>query len=342
MKHDYKTICSELLIDLPERHGDVLARRFGLREKREPETLQSIGNAYAITRERVRQIEEDALKKVRKTAAAKYQDVFQNFSRYLKNQGNFKKEAVLLVEFGGQDLQNEVLFLLSLGDFQRFHETKNFHSLWTTKIDSFNIAKDLIGAFIAELSNRKQPIFLKDYNLPPDLKIEKGCLSSYLEISKIILKSPDGLYGLKDWPEINPRSTKDRAYLALRKKKKPLHFTEITSLIEKLDVRFADITRPPVRKINLQTVHNELIKDRRFVLVGRGIYALKEWGYEPGVVKEVILKTLKEGGSPLEKEEIMKKVLSQRFVKRSTIFQNLQDKNYFIKDSSGKYFVREA
>jgi len=96
-----------------------------------------------------------------------------------------------------------------------------------------------------------------------------------------------------------------------------------------------------LRKIHIATVHNELIKDPRFVLVGRGLYGLKEWGYEPGVVKDIILKVLQKSKKPLSKEEVFKGVLEQRIVKENTIFLNLQNKNYFSKDSQGRYTIKE-
>ena len=39
--------------------------------------------------------------------------------------------------------------------------------------------------------------------------------------------------------------------------------------------------------------------------VGRGLYALSEWGYTPGVVRDVIREALEKGG-PMKKDEIMK------------------------------------
>jgi len=159
---------------------------------------------------------------------------------------------------------------------------------------------------------------------------------SYVEISKEILKGPEGLYGLKEWPEVNPKGIKDKAYLVFKKEEKPLHFTEVATLINN-----SSLFNSPKTVIS-QTVHNELIKDQRFVLVGRGLYALKEWGYAPGVIKEVIARTLKEARHPLAKEEVVDKVLQQRQVKPNTILLNLQNKKYFLKNSQGKYFIRKT
>ena len=114
----------------------------------------------------------------------------------------------------------------------------------------------------------------------------------------------------------------------MKKKKKPLHFTAVAQGISQDALP--------------QTVHNELIKDQRFVLVGRGLYALEEWGYSPGVVREVIAKEMKKVERPITREEVIKKVLLQRQVKPNTILLNLTNKKYFIKNSQGKYFIRQA
>jgi len=320
---NYQKICQELLKDLPERQKEVISRRFGLAGG-ERETLESIGKDFSITRERVRQIEMDGLLRL-KPKTEKYQKIFQHFQRYLKNQGGLKKEDILLKELGGENQKPQVYFLLTLGEnFQRFGETKDFYSLWTLDRNSLVLAKKVIDSFSNKLKEIGKPLSLKELSSFSDFK--NPVLSPYLEISKKIQKNSEGLFGLLDWPEINPRGVKDKAYLVFKKIGKPLHFAEIAELIEGSLV---------------QTVHNELIKDPRFVLVGRGIYALEEWGYSPGQVKDVILKILKEEGRPLTKEEILEKVRKQRLVKENTVFLNLSNKKHFVRNSQGKYEVKE-
>lgn len=162
-------------------------------------------------------------------------------------------------------------------------------------------------------------------------------LQSFLEISKQIKAGVDGRYGLRDWSEINPRGVKDKAYLIFKQEKRPLHFTEVTKLINS-----SELGKMLGQKALTQTVHNELIKDPRFVLVGRGLYALGEWGYQPGQVKDVISTILKESDKPLTREQILEKVLKQRVVKANTIFLNLNNKHLFLKNPDGKYQIREA
>jgi hypothetical protein len=88
------------------------------------------------------------------------------------------------------------------------------------------------------------------------------------------------------------------------------------------------------------TTHNELIKDDRFVLVGRGLYALAEWGYVSGVVRDVIRKVLNKYG-PMTREEIFNKVMKERYVKENTVLVNLQNSTYFKKDADGKYHATD-
>jgi hypothetical protein len=91
----------------------------------------------------------------------------------------------------------------------------------------------------------------------------------------------------------------------------------------------------------MQTVHNELIKDERFVLVGRGLYGLREFGLMPGTAREVIAYVLEEKG-PLHPKDIVKLVRDQRMIKDATIMINLQNKKHFTCLSDGRYCLREA
>ena len=323
MLFNYQKICLNLLKDLPQRQKEVIFRRFGLKNGQR-ETLELIGESYGITRERVRQIERDGILNL-KPKTEKYQKIFQHFQKYLKSQGGLKKEEILLKELGGENQKPQVYFLLTLGEnLQRFGETEDFYSLWLIDQDSLKRAEEITDSLFQRLKKLGKSLTLKE--LSSFISLKKPVLISYLEISKKIQRNSEGLFGLLDWPEINPRGVKDKAYIVFKKIGKPLHFAEVARLIEGSLV---------------QTVHNELIKDPRFVLVGRGIYALEEWGYFPGQVKDVILKILKEEGKPLTKEEILEKVRKQRLVKENTVFLNLSNKKHFLRNSQGKYEVKE-
>lgn len=331
MKPNYQKICQDLTQDLPQRTRDIIEQRFGLKNG-ERKTLEAIGQGYGLTRERIRQIEEDGFSKIR-PKLEKYQEVFQYFEGEMEKFGGLRKEDILLNSLAGSKFQNQVFFLLILGEkFQRFAENKVFHSLWAIDQNSFNFAKEVLDFLSKKLLEINQPLsfanLLKKANLQFK-SLTSRSLQSYLEISKRIQPGIEGNYGLKDWPEINPRGVRDRAYLVFKKEKRPLHFAQVTRLIN--NSKFEKISQPPAL---IQTVHNELIKDQRFVLVGRGLYVLGEWGYQPGVVKDVISMILQEEKKPLTKEEIIDRVLKQRIVKVNTILLNL---GHFPKTANGKY-----
>ena len=339
---NYQKICSNLLGGLPERTKDVLLRRFGLNPSAgggERETLEGIGQNYGVTRERVRQIEEDGMSRLKNPEVLRAaQPAFNYFQDHFKNQGGLKREDILLKDLGQDKFKNQVFFLLTLGDpFFRYGETKEVYPFWTTKPDLVQIAQEVIDYFISAFQKESKPLPRAEF-----FEIEKRELrdkfgrqinlellvSSY-EIAKKIEENPFGEIGLTDWPEIIPRGIKDRAYIVLKREGKPLHFLAVTEKINQLAIYHPQAIP--------QTVHNELIKDQRFVLVGRGTYALAEWGYKPGWVKDIISEVLKEAKKPLAREEIIEKVLSQRLVKVNTILLNLSDKKYFLRTEGGKY-----
>lgn len=113
-----------------------------------------------------------------------------------------------------------------------------------------------------------------------------------------------------------------------------MHFTEIADRINEISF--------DKKKANAATVHNELILDEKYILVGRGLYGLKEWGYQKGTVIDVIEKIIAESGQSLSREEIINKVLAQRIVKKATINLALMNRDKFEITADGKYKVKES
>lgn len=341
-KINYQKICSTLLKGLSERVTDVVVRRFGLKTGQN-ETLEAIGETYGITRERVRQIEREGLFKIR-AKIGEYKEVLDFFSKALESFGGVKKESSFVFMLGKEKNRSQILFLLSLAKgISKYPEDKEYHGFWVKDEKFVALAKQVIGQAINYFNKEKKPVSFDEVfeSLKSSVssilgkKVDRKIVESYIEISKVIQKNSEGNLGLKNWVEINPKGIKDRAYLVFKKVGKALHFSEVAKAIES---HFSALNK----KAHVATVHNELIKDPRFVLVGRGLYALKEWGYEPGVVRDIIAKVIKENSKPMDKNEIVEAVLKQRMVKENTVFLNLQNKNYFYKDSQGRYVVKEA
>jgi hypothetical protein len=353
MNNDFKKFSSKLLEGLPLRNKEVVLRRFGLTESQKMETLEAIGKDYKITRERVRQIENDSLKKLKekiKTPKIEpdFKELESHISAVLKQYGDVRKEDKLLADLTAGKNKNFAYFILSLSPlFQRFDEGAGCYSVWTSNKEALDLAKSLCQAFEGKFQGLGKTlteqevfdIYEKEIKLQFNRSLAKEALFSYLETCCRLAKTVDQKWGLVSWAEVSPKTIKDKIGMVLKRENKPLHFQDISRLIEQLNGKLEN-----VRKMSphIQTVHNELIKNNNFVLVGRGMYALKEWGYEPGQVKDIILKVLKDASQPLAKEEIIQAVAKQRAVKESTVLSSLRNKNLFGKDESGKYQVREA
>ena len=335
---NYQKICSKILTNLSQRQEEVILRRFGL-EKEEKETLERIGQNFGITRERIRQIEVDAFNKIERQKEEKdLKKVFTLFEQYLREKGGLKREDVLLTDLAGNRvLQNHIFFLLTLGDsFHRFPENQDFYSLWTIERNLLQKAKNISENVIKKFERDKKSLLEENFfNLAKNEKDPELFLSS-IESTKRIIRGPLGNFGLVDWPEIKPRGIRDKAYLTLKKNGEPLHFREIAALASKLE---GEACRK--KDVFSQSVHNELIRDERFVWVGRGIYALREWGYNSGTVRDVIQEVLQKSKEPLTKKEIVREVLAQRIVKENTVLLNLQNKKFFLKDNQERYNLRK-
>jgi len=333
----YEQLVSEVFKNISNpRTRDILSLRFGIKDGQR-KTLEAIGQKHGITRERVRQVEEAAFSELRKPAVIKYlQPAFNSIDHFLNQEGQLVREERLLSELTNTDsphsAQGALFFILTLGgSYQRFVESDGFHSYWTNSKNTLDRARKTITALVRKLEKNQEPV-LFDYVLSSSkeagVNLSKKALLSYLDATKQISQNPFGQFGLIKWPEINPRGAKDKAYIIFKKQSHPLHFREVTELINQANLG--------TNLAQAQTVHNELIKDSRFILVGRGTYALKEWGYQSGTIKDVIVQTLSENGS-LDKDQILDKVLKSRLVKKNTVLINLQNRQYFSKEKDGKY-----
>lgn len=330
-----RTVTKVLLSDLPDRSRHILTDRFGLGNKSEERTLDAIGKEYGITRERIRQIEKHGLSAVRESSGYKeHTQSFEDLKRALHALGAVLSDETVLSEIAENVTDRKhLVFLLTVGhQFADRREDSNYRARWY-------VDEQLADQVERALANLHESIDLE--KLTPEeeflqifaeaLKKEgvknrpNEILSRWLNISKRIGRNPLGEWGLTESPHVRIKNTRDFAYLTLKRHGSPMHFTEVAKGIDEL---FQRETHPA-------TTHNELIKDNRFVLVGRGLYALKEWGYNPGIVRDVIKRVLESEG-PLSRADIMERVKRERYVKDATIAVNLQS-NVFVQLPDGLF-----
>ncbi|MFA6408014.1 MAG: sigma factor-like helix-turn-helix DNA-binding protein [Candidatus Paceibacterota bacterium] len=329
-------LVKKLLAAAPERSREVLVRRFGLGTKLERETLEAIGDLSSITRERVRQIEAAGLNAIRASKIFKEsKNAFEEIAQYIHSLGVIVPEEELLSALGKDEKsRNRFRFLLMLdATFFRERETNEFLSRWHVDNATAKHIHDALSRLYetlpddevvseADLLDR----FLDELKGVNDAYKNEEVLKRWLSLSKHIGSNPLEQWGRTSAPAIRIKGIRDYAYLAIKRHGEPMHFSEVAKTIGTL---FS-------KKAHVATTHNELIKDPRFVLVGRGLYALTEWGYTPGVVRDVIRNTLEEIG-PMKKDEIIKHVKKARFVKDNTILVNLNDPRYFKRLKDGRY-----
>ena len=332
----------EHLQKLADRERNVLSGRYGLDDGKSL-TLEQIGQKLNLTRERIRQIEKDALKKLRRlNVPENLRKGVDLIFQIIEDRGNIAQEnqilASILATNNSAVAQQSVLFILNLTpQFNLLKDSPIYHQSWYLTGFDQNLMDKLSTQTVQILTGTGKPLVLDDLVKllreqlnPGELEnFTSEAIESYVSVSKQIGKNPYDEIGLSSWPQINPKDVGDKAFLILSHQGKPEHYSKITEMINKqgFDSRTA----------HKESVHNELIKDKRFVLVGRGIYALAEWGYKKGVVAEIISEILGKAGQPLSKEEIISEVLRQRVVKRNTIIVGLSNKNKFLKNSENKY-----
>lgn len=331
-----RQVTRALLSPLSERAQEIIKMRYGLGSEPRRMTLEAIGERYDITRERVRQVESFALASIRKSQNfGEITPVFNELKEVMSDYGGIVHERDFLKHVSPEPaLQNHIHFLLVVGDyFERLREDEEFHHRWVTDKElgeqvHTSLRKLYKGLSPEELVSESDIIIRFLDCLREEIKgmRDKELAGRWLRISKTIGKNPLGEWGVASSPNVRARGIRDLAYLVLRQHGSPMHFTEVARAIE---AKFG-------RKAHVATCHNELIKDKRFVLVGRGLYALREWGYERGIVKDVI-KTILAKEGPLKKEDVVDRVLKERHVKENTILVNLQNSKHFKRDRSGRY-----
>jgi DNA-directed RNA polymerase delta subunit len=336
IKFKPKQTTKKLLSVLPDRAREVLVKRYGLGKDTHKMTLDSIGKIYGITRERVRQIENYAIANIRKSDAYKSEKAsFSELEELLHALGGIVVEDDFLGHVAkDKSIQNHVHFILVIGDsFTKKKEDLEFKHRWHVNEELSKNVEDSLRKLYAGLSNNDLLVeseiinkFLGHLENVSEKYKNQEIVKRWLSLSKNIGKNAIGEWGMANSSNIKTKGMRDYAFLVIRKHGSPIHFKDVAK----------QITQIFKKKAHVATTHNELIKDDRFVLVGRGLYALREWGYMSGVVKDVIKKILEKNG-PLVKDDIIDKVLKERYVKENTIMVNLQNQKHFKRDKEGKY-----
>ncbi len=335
---DVETVIKDILSTIDrEREREIISRRFGLFDRRE--TLEQIGELLGITRERVRQLEKAIITRLKAAAEKDLPHIKKTegiMGTRLSDMGKVARVSDItpkLSQNNSRTDQARVAFLANLSPSIAVIDDNDhfFHAVGLASENTEKAIRDKVNKIIEAISEIGEPTNIKavaEKIGSSDVKHTEALAS----ISKSIA-TLNGRWGLVKWPMVNPKNIRDKIYVILHDNKKPMHFNEIADAIKGSNLKRKDVTT--------QAIHNELIKDSRFVLIGRGIYALKEWGYKKGTVSDVIAEVLRKEGGPLHRDEIVRRVLKSRQVKETTILLNLQGKPQFKRVAKATYALAE-
>jgi len=339
-KINLSEILEEIFMVLTSKEKEVIVKRFSLNNKPR-QTLEKIGQQFSVTRERIRQIEKIALGKLRRTVRSTKLSVVNDFANeILKSSGGVMLETKLVSEILNKILSSQEVdkYIVRLGlsinpEIEQVEKNNILRPFWKVKTIELADIEKILSQGVKCLKKAKE--IIQDQKLAAAIKQELKSKTEYPDVMLIsaleadlrIKRVPEG-FGLMEWRHINPKSIRDKAYIVLKKSNKPLHFVEIANKITEAGF--------DKKVVTTQAVHNELIRYDQFVLVGRGLYALKEWGYSKGTVADVIEALLRKK-SPMSKQEIIEGVLKQRQVKKGTISLNLQKNPQFVRVGRAVY-----
>jgi hypothetical protein len=339
-------IIEDMFMVLTDKEKEVVVKRFSL-DNKERRTLESIGRGFNVTRERVRQIEKIALSKLKRTVnSTKLRFIHELSEAVLRENGGILLEdeltdRVLKSIDNPEEVDAHIVRLaLTICPGLDSIEKNNLYRLaWHLDSISKDTIKDVLQTAVEAL--KKEGDVLNAEGLAVAMAKAKTVAGADLVDKFFVaalaiderIKGVEEGYGLMTWRHINPKSIRDKALIVLRRENKPLHFVDIAEKIT--EQRF------DAKKVTVQAVHNELIRYPQFVLVGRGLYALKEWGYQDGTVTDII-ESLLEKKSPMTKQDIIKGVLKQRQVKKGTISLNLQKNPQFVRVGRAVYALDKS
>lgn len=323
-----------------EREQEIITRRFGLLDRRE--TLEQIGELLGITRERVRQLEKAILVRLKIAAEDEKLPAVHAIERLLirdiSEHGRVSRVQDVADRLAGDDgnalVRSHIAFIAELSPrLTVVNENDNYyHAIGIKEYGDEKKVKSQVDEIVKTIKKHGEPITIEE--LHDKLSYEHpDQVRALASVSKQLANLKDR-WGLVKWPTVNPKNIRDKIYVILAEKGKPMHFSDIAKAIKNSDFKRRNVTT--------QAIHNELIKDKRFILIGRGIYALETWGYSRGTVSDIITSVLKEAGEPLHRDEIVRRVLKNRQVKETTILLNLQSKPQFKRVAKATYTLDEA
>jgi len=341
-----KTNLKDVLVYCKPKERLVLIKKFGLDGQKEI-PLQRIGKEYSLTRERIRQIETQALMRFRRLIVGNqtYIAVLEEAKKILQAYGNILCEDVLISKLLNKNVfkfSKQELKLILVSDFDIGYLKRNKYLKKSFYVEP--LYEDMLTQMVVfmlnyfEKRNKSQDLydfigfmkehFTKEYKDIRHLKNDLFYINFFETIREI--KVFDGKIGLLSFPDVNPKTIKLKILYTMKRINKPIHFQELPAKI---------LEWFPNKTVKITTIHNELVKNNDiFVNLGLGLYGLRAWGYKGGMVKDILIRIFKKHQRAMNVKELCREMLKEKMVSPNTVMLNLQKyKDLFKRVEKGVY-----
>lgn len=318
------------------RQREILARRLGLFGDKE--SLKTLSHSYHMSMANVHKIVRQARAAITSASDSGAQScaerVSQPVRKTLERSGGASRVGDLAIQLGlGDDPLNRrrLLFLAEVCPGLHVIKDDIAHFEAISLCDP-TAAGAIVERIVAAIKEAKEPVTAEQLTRRVQLSSPLA-VPAFARLSKQ-LAALHGRWGLASWSAVNPRTISDQIYKVLRDHGQPMHFADMASGVQAL--------RQPGSVVSVRSVHNELVRDPRFVAVARGTYALRAWGYADGSISDLIADVLRDAGKPLLSTEIVRQVLGRRpHVKKSSIQSKLCSQPQFDRIALGVYRLNE-
>jgi hypothetical protein len=225
--YNYKEVVEQILKELRrDRDRQIIARRFGFGMSRR-QTLEKIGGDFDITRERVRQIEKAAIAKMRASGSAEIARAGELLRAIVADQGGITPTPDVATIIGAteSDIPYIVFLALLSPGIELIEEDDDLRqAVSLAPIYARSQVIQLINETISTVKDYAKPITLAKLSNKLPSQLETITLEQLMRVSKKLAYF-DGKWGLITWPEVNPKSIRDKTYLVLSRHGRPLHFS---------------------------------------------------------------------------------------------------------------------
>lgn len=320
----------DLLFGLDERELYILSRRFGSPS----ETLDQIGTSLGVTRERVRQIEQSALRRLRVSDG--YRNATRISKALLEANGYITSETVAAsMRKISSDISSNVSLAIGsmvASDLRGVRGQHPYPSIvirdWQMRLAIGKIQRVVDEEVMREPDCTSESVAAVIGELPEFAAVSDWAQGAVAELWRCLRQRAEHKLA-----ERRRSATADGlAQEVLEDMGRPLHWRVVA---EEVNRRRGQLG---LRLLAENGIHKRLTgRKDLFSYADQGTYGLREWGDDVPYIRQLIKATLESAGKPLTKSQIANEARKVRDVKESSLSMYLDMHPDFYRGRSGKY-----